>query len=268
VRDGRVDIDRPMGNPRWPDGDARNAITWRQWITMVDGLDYQEIEVDDPTKSDAVKMLYGAGHLDVAACAAALPLVRRPGTHWNYNTAGFDLVCDALGRVFAPAASPTERRARVAEVLSRELFARIGMTSAQPQFDAAGTFIGGSSVYATARDFARFGLLYLRDGVWDGKRILPAGWVDFARSKHAPDADMYGAGFWISPAEGTGKPYHAFAQPGAPRDLFVAQGHEGQVTVTVPSKDLVLVRLGLLDDAVGWPALGSWANDVVALFPG
>jgi CubicO group peptidase (beta-lactamase class C family) len=122
-------------------------------------------------------------------------------------------------------------------------------------------------VYATARDWARFGLLYLRDGEWDGRRILPAGWVDFARTKTpAANCDVYGAGFWVTPAAGRGKPYVALA-PDGPRDLFLAQGHEGQIVVVVPSKDLVLVRLGLFDDRVGWGPLGEWVVNLLTRFP-
>jgi CubicO group peptidase (beta-lactamase class C family) len=251
VRMGLVDIDKPMGNPRWAAGVARNAVTWRQWLQMVDGQDYHEIGVADPTRNDAARMLFGAGRRDVAAYAASLPQIHAAGTHWNYNTAGIELVDDALGRVFAPNAGAAERRAKVADVLARELFAPLGMTSALPEFDAAGTFLGGSLVYATARDFARFGLLYLRDGVWDGRRILPAGWVDFARTRGpAPNGDQYGAGWWIGPA-----------------DHFSAQGHEGQLITVVPSKDLVVVRLGHLDDRHGWPALTRWMQALVAAFP-
>ncbi len=267
VRRGLVDIDRPMGNPRWPAGDARAQVTWRQWLQMVDGQDYHELGVRDPVRSDAARMLFGPGRLDVAAYAAALPQIHAAGTHWNYNTAGVELVDDALGRVFAPGAGPSERRARVADVLARELFAPLGITSAVPEFDAAGTFLGGSLVYATARDFARFGLLYLRDGVWDGTRILPAGWVDFARTRGpAPNGDHYGAGFWITPPVGDPTRAHALT-PDGPADLFTAQGHEGQLITIVPSKDLVIVRLGHLDDNRDWPALGRWLQALVAAFP-
>ncbi len=267
VRKGLVDIDKPMGNPRWNAGDPRAAIPWRHWINMTDGQEYHEIGVVDPTLNDAASMLYGRGRLDVAGFAAALPLIHAPGTHWNYNSAGMNLIAGALGRVFAPSASPAERRARVAAELRDELFGPIGMTSAQPEFDRAGTFLGSSLVYATARDWARFGLLYLRDGEWDGKRILPAGWVDFARTKTpAVNCDVYGAGFWVTPAAGRGKPHVALA-PDGPRDIFLAQGHEGQVVVVVPSKDLVLVRLGLFDDRFGWGPLGEWVVGVVTPFP-
>src|SRR6185369_7480460 len=152
------------------------------------------------------------------------------------------------GRVFAPGANAEDRRKKMLAVMKEELFDPIGMTSARPEFDSTGTFIGSALVYATARDWARFGYLYLKDGVWNGKRILPEGWVDFARAKNpASNSDVYGAGFWITPQSGSGKPLPALT-PNGPRDLYNAQGHEGQLVVIVPSKDLVVVRLGLFHD--------------------
>lgn len=267
VRRGLVDIDKPMGSPHWAAGDARAQIPWRNWINMIDGQDYHEIGVTDQTRSDAAKMLFGPGRLDVARYAASLPLVHPPATHWNYNSAGVNLISDALARVFAPGTTGADRRSRMSAVMKAELFTPIGMTSAQPEFDATGNFVGSAFVYATARDWARFGLLYLRDGVWDGQRILPEHWVDFARTK-APvdDCDTYGAGFWITPSSGRGKPDRALT-PDGPRDLFAAQGHEGQLVVIVPSKDLVVVRLGHLADLSGWELLGQWVEQVVQLFP-
>jgi CubicO group peptidase (beta-lactamase class C family) len=256
-----------MGNPHWPASDARAQIPWRNWINMIDGQDYHEIGVTDQTRSDAAKMLYGPGRLDVAGYSASLPLVHLPATHWNYNSAGVNLIADALARVFAPGATGAEPRFRMSAVMKAELFTPIGMTSAQPEFDAAGNFIGSAFVYATARDWARFGLLYLRDGMWQDKRILPEHWVDFARTRTpVDDCDVYGAGFWITPPAGRGKPDRALA-PDGPRDLFLAQGHEGQLVVIVPSKDLVLVRLGHLADLSGWEPLGEWVERVVKLFP-
>src|SRR6185369_9486816 len=127
------------------------------------------------------------------------------------------------GRVFAPGANAEDRRKKMLAVMKEELFDPIGMTSARPEFDSTGTFIGSALVYATARDWARFGLLYLRDGVWNGKRILPEGWVDFARTRTPADnCDVYGAGFWITAASGAGKPYPSLLQKG-PRDTFMAR---------------------------------------------
>jgi CubicO group peptidase (beta-lactamase class C family) len=266
VRDGRVDIDRPLGNPRWTAADPRAAVTWRQWINMVDGQAFHEIGVASPTRNDSARMLFGHGRLDVAGYASALPLARAPGAAWNYNSAAVTLVADALGRLYAPGAAPAERRARLHAVMRRELFDPLGMTSVAAQFDAQGTFIGSALVYATARDYARFGLLYLRDGVWDGRRVLAPGWVDFARtSTDARNGWRYGAGWWVEPAPGADG---AGSWPvGGPPDSFRAQGFQGQVITVVPSKDLVVVRLGLLEDEGAWPALLAWLREVIATFP-
>ena len=83
VKEGLVDLDRAMGNPRWAAGDTRAAVTWRQWLQMVDGQDYHEIGVREPTRNDAARMLFGDGRLDVAGYAAALPQIHPAGTHWN-----------------------------------------------------------------------------------------------------------------------------------------------------------------------------------------
>lgn len=261
VRDGRVDIDKPMGNPRWAPGDPRAAIPWRNWINMVDGQAYREIGEEEPVKNDAARMLFGPGRLDVAKFSASLPLIHKPGTHWNYNSAGVNLIADALGNLYAPGAPPPERRQRLWDFMTRELFQPLGMTSVQAEFDAAGTFLGSALVYATARDYARFGLLYLRDGVWEGRQLLPRGWVDFARTKTAAEGgDIYGGGWWVtSTVPETGKGPRS-------RDNFRAQGHEGQLIVVVPSKDLVVVRLGLVEGLAGWPELGEWMERLVALF--
>lgn len=270
VSKGLVAIDRPMGNPRWASDDPRSAITWRQWMNMVDGQAFREIGVGSVTENDSARMLFGEGRLDVAAFAAARPLVDRPGRRWNYNSGGVNLMAEALGRAFAPGATdPRERRARMAEAMSRELFVPLGMTSATPQFDARGTFVGSALFYATARDYARFGLLYLRDGIWEGRRLLPAGWVDLARTgTKAVRGGRYGAGWWIEPAPGADvSPQFKAAKTSAGADLFTAQGFQGQLIVVVPSRDLVLVRLGLIDDRIGWPPLREWTHRLVALFP-
>ena len=109
----------------------------------------------------------------------------------------------------------------------------------------AGLYYGSALIYASARDFAKFGLLYLRDGMWDGQRVLPEGWVDFARTAgKSENADIYGAGWWVTPAEGDGRPYKSRIDTGPQRDAFSAEGFEGQFTLIVPSKDLIIVRLG------------------------
>jgi CubicO group peptidase (beta-lactamase class C family) len=137
------------------------------------------------------------------------------------------------------------------------------------EFDPQGTFYGSSLYWATPRDYARFGYLYLRNGVWDGTRVLPEGWVDFARM-HGPDqnADVYGAQWWLTPTQGTGRPQRSLITDNAMSDAFSAQGYEGQLIVIVPSKDLIMVRLGRMnaDAQANWDALGDWATHVVGAF--
>lgn len=266
---GLLNPDAGMGNPRWAADDPRSAITWRQWLQMTDGLAYTETGAVRTTANGAAVMLFGEDRADAMAYATQLPLLHSPGARWNYSTAGTTLVADALTERVAPGASPSERRSAMRRFMREALFSPIGMASVQPEFDARGTFLGGSFVWATARDYARFGLLYLRGGVWEGRRILPAGWVDFARTPvPGSGADTYGAGFWLTPETGTGTPWRALIAGRNPADAFSAQGRDGQVILIVPSQDLVIVRLGLLSGGTeGWDALGDWLAALAQSFP-
>ena len=301
------DIDTPMPTP-FPEGDPRNAITWRQWLTMTDGLDYKEINATSLADNDVVNMMYGRGKYDVLAYAKdELPLLHAPGEVWNYSTAAYHLVSWALQDAHTKARNNQDIRVMVrlnddepngallgsdlqleclrsvtksnhaiasskmelcstAGVLQNDLFRPIGM-NAQPEFDASGTFLGGSLIWASARDFAKFGYLYLRDGTWEGERLLPEGWVDFARAKTpAENANIYGAGWWIT-AYGETRT-HAQNAKTPPWDAFHAGGHEGQTIWVVPSRDLVIVRLGLMTNATeNWEALYEWNQEIARAFP-
>jgi CubicO group peptidase (beta-lactamase class C family) len=269
VLQGKVDIDQPMGSPHWKADDRRARIPWRTWLQMTDGQRYLEIEAETIANSDASRKLFGPGRLDVANHCSDLPLIHEPGTHWNYNSCGIVLTADALTRAIVPnPASAQERRSQMMAWMRQGLFDVIGM-KAQPEFDATGLFYGSAFVYASARDFARFGLLYLRDGVWDGRRVLPEGWVDFARTPGpGQNADIYGAGWWVNPREGNGRPYPVRIDVGPQRDAFSAQGFEGQYTLVVPSKDLVIVRLGLTpEEDLRSGKLKDWMGRVARTFP-
>jgi CubicO group peptidase (beta-lactamase class C family) len=227
VRDGRLDVCAPAVVPRWRGADdPRAAITLDQLLQMRSGLCFVEDYVD-ADGSDVIDMLFGSGADDVAAYAESCALAHEPGAVWNYSSGTTNIVSALAGRIVGGEAG-------MRAYLEQELFAPIGMTSAIPRFDAAGTFIGSSYVYATARDFARFGELYLHDGVWNGMRILPEGWVDHARTVTSPPAPPdeihgYGAHWWVWDDDlGT----------------FGAHGYEGQYALVVPSLDLVVVRLG------------------------
>ncbi len=267
VMQDRIGIDAPMGNPGWRAGDRRASITWRQWLQMVDGLDYQE-SAENIAEAGNARMLFGDGRRDVVRWAATRPLIHDPGTHWNYTSAGTMLISDALTRAIVPSpADANDRRARMRAWMNASLFDRIGMHPVV-EFDPQGAFYGSSLYWATARDYARFGYLYLRDGVWNGERVLPEGWVDFARTP-GPDTntDVYGAQWWLTPPHGTGRPDRSLIVNPDLADAFSAQGHEGQIIVIVPSKDLVLVRLGRFDGGgEAWNAMGDWAGRLIGAF--
>ncbi|HYD87631.1 MAG TPA: serine hydrolase [Vitreimonas sp.] len=267
VLQGRVAVDTPMGNPHWPASDRRASITWREWLQMVDGLEYDE-NAEDVQNAGNARMLFGDGRRDVARWAAARPLIRDPGTHWNYSSAATILISDALTGAIVPDPRDTiDRRNRMRAWMGASLFDRIGMRPVV-EFDPQGTFYGSSLVWASARDFARFGYLYLRGGVWDGQRVLPAGWVDFARTPGSDaDTDVYGAQWWLTPRSGPGRPDRSLITDNAMADAFSAQGHEGQIIVVVPSKDLVMVRLGLFHGGLeSWNALGAWSTRLIGAF--
>ena len=269
VLQGRVNPDAPMGNPHWRATDRRAQIPWRQWMQMVDGQPWSETQARGVLDNDSARMLYGEGRNDTAAFGASRPLLHNPGAHWNYNSGGVAMVADALTRTIVPnPRDAADRRDRMRAWMDQSLFAPIGMHPIV-QFDPSGTFYGSAEIYASARDFARFGLLYLRDGVWNGRRLLPEGWVDFARTPNGADTDIYGAGFWLTPGRGDGHPMRALFTDDRLASAFSAQGHEGQLTIVVPSKDLVVVRLGRFDADTGarWNALGDWLQRVVLCFP-
>jgi CubicO group peptidase (beta-lactamase class C family) len=244
VGDGRLRLDLPPGVPEWsaPD-DPRAAITLEDLLDMRDGLDFAE-DYEDAGRSDVIEMLYGAGQTDVAHFAADRLLAHPPGTTFNYSSGTSNIVAGVVGRAIGAGDADACRR-----FLDERLFGPIGMRSATPTFDTAGTFVASSYVHATARDYARFGLLYLRDGVWDGVRLLPDGWVDHGRRERSVDEDggRYGAHWWVV---------------GDDAGSFRAAGYEGQSILICPSFDLVAVRLGksTADQA---DALIAWRATVV-----
>ncbi|MEZ5946488.1 MAG: serine hydrolase [Hyphomonas sp.] len=249
VRDGKIDIHAPADVPEWSaPGDPRGAITLDQLLRMSSGMKFAEDYVDAGV-SDVIEMLFGSGSTDVAHFAASLPLAHEPDTVWNYSSGTSNIVSRCAARALGVSGDDFR------DFMFRELFDPLGMTSPLPKFDAAGTFIGSSFCYCTARDFARFGLLYLRDGIWDGQRILPEGWVDYSRTPTpaVPETEAlgYGAHWWLG-----------MAGPGS----FSCNGYEGQYTVLVPEKDLILVRHGK-SPIEQKEVVQAWMADVARCFP-
>jgi CubicO group peptidase (beta-lactamase class C family) len=228
VRDAKLRIEDRAPIAAWQQpGDPRAEITIDSLLHMTSGLHFVEDYVDDKV-SDTIKMLFRPGAPDMGAFAADFPLDHPPDTFFNYSSGTTNILSsitrDVLGGQDA-----------YGRYLRDELFAPIGMSSAAPKFDASGSWIASSFCYATARDFARFGLFYMRDGCWNGQRVLPGGWVDYGRTRGPvhPGRENYfygyGAQWWLNNDRlGT----------------FFASGYSGQRIVIVPQLDLVIVRLG------------------------
>jgi len=222
VAQGRLDLYGPAPVAEWQQ-DARRDITLDQLLRMSSGLVFNEDYVNGE-QSDVIAMLQYQGRHDTAAYAAAKPLQHAPGSHWSYSSGTTNIICRILKETVGGGASGMLR------FMNDELFEPIGVRSATPKFDTSGTFIGSSFLLATPQDFARFGMLYLRGGSWDGRQILPPDWIDYARTPTYQDAEQcYGAHWWLRPDNS---------------DWFYASGYDGQRILCIPEKDAVIVRLG------------------------
>ena len=240
VGDGRLSLDRhPWTDP----DDPRSAIILDHLLQMRDGLDFVEDYVD-AGRSDVIEMLFGEGAGDTAAFARNRGLAAPPGTRFNYSSGTTNIVSGVVA---------VELGNGYEAFLRERLFDAVGMASATPTFDPAGTWIASSYVHATARDFARFGTLYLRDGTWEGRRLLPEGWVDHGRRPRSVDPEdgrLYGAHWWVG---------------GDEHGCFAALGYDGQSVLVCPGLDLVVVRLGKTPRDRD-PHLQSWRAAVVDAF--
>jgi CubicO group peptidase (beta-lactamase class C family) len=237
---GRLRLEEPAPVPEWSDPrDPRHGITVSELLRMSSGLAWSETYGEQPI-SDVTRMLFLEP--DMARFAAARPLAEKPGAAWCYSSGSTNIVCGILRGLFA---SQEEYLA----FPRRTLFDRIGMRSAVWGTDAAGTLVGSSYLFATARDYARFGMFCLADGIWQGERILPEGWMAWATTPTPTDENAeYGAGFWLNRDPPDASRARAF--PKLPPDFYYANGHEGQMIGIIPSRRLVVVRLGM-----------SWGSD-------
>lgn len=228
--EGVLDVNDPVGAPEWSDaGDPRAAITVEQMLRMSSGLAFSE-DYDAPS-SDVVSMLYRSD--DMAAFAASKPLADPPGSVFAYSSGSTNILQRMIRLRLNEAGRSYSNFAHEA------LFDRIGMGSAIFEPDASGVLTGSSYLYATARDWARLGQLYLDDGVWRGQRVLPEGWVAYSRRAAPASRGEYGAHIWLN-GDASDPMF-----PGVPGNAFAFSGHDGQYVVVIPDKQLVIVRLGL-----------------------
>lgn len=234
VREKRLSLYGPAPVALWDaGGNKRRAISIDDLLRMMSGLDFPETDsgLDRPSQMLFLKR-------DMAAYAERTRLRFPPGTHWSYSSASYLILSQIIRN--AVGGGPE----RVLSFARRTLFGPLGMTDVHLDFDATGTPVGSTYMLAPARSWARFGMLYLDDGVVDGQRILPAGWVRYSTTP-SPDTG-YGAGFWTERVGKGANPYH-WGLPDVPADSFMARGILGQFVVVIPSKDLVVVRFGLTD---------------------
>jgi len=230
VQEGRLSVTDPAGVPEWSrQGDPRAAVTIEHLLRMESGLDAPE----EGAATDVVtRMLFTQS--DMAAFAAQRALKIPPGSEWEYTSANTLILNRIMANIVGGGAEGMRAFAE------RELFAPLRMRGVTMEFDGAGTFIGSSYVFATARSYARFGQLYLDDGVAADRRLLPKGWVSWSRRSTLGVG--YGAGFWTN--DGTGKLAAHRVAEGFPRDGFFASGNLGQRIYIVPSARLVVARFG------------------------
>ena len=262
VSDGRLRLDEPAPIPLWQrPGDPRGEITLRELLQMRSGLRHVE-QADPAYDADTVRMLFLDGRDDMAAYAEAQPLAAEPGSQWHYSTATGVILADLAARVLAQGAGPAQRRMAVAEYLRTRLFEPAGLRSMAPEYDAAGTMIGGSMADATARDWGRFGEFLRNGGAVRGAQVVPRDWIRLMTTP-APHAPFYGAQLWLNRAA-PGRHGELFPDR-APPSLFACVGHLGQYVIVSPAQHLVLVRLGKTEGPQR-AALRARLADIVSLF--
>jgi len=236
VRDGKLALAGKRLLSEWSGaGDPRAEIALEDLLRMRSGLRFSEVYAS--TESDVNRMLFDG--FDAGGFAASRPLEAAPGTSWKYASGTSNILSLIARRAVGEKDYASWPR--------RALFEPLGMSSAVFEPDASGTFVGSSFLFATARDWARFGLLHVNGGAG----VLPEGWVRFATTPtpQAPDG-RYGAHWWLKLPPELGGGVESAAK--IPADAFHALGHEGQCLTVIPSRRLVVVRLGLSIDIKAW----------------
>jgi CubicO group peptidase (beta-lactamase class C family) len=222
VKQGKLDIMQPAGFAEWK-GDDRSKITLNNLMQMQSGLKWNE---DYGNRSDVTLMLHCES--DMGHYAMDRPMAYPAGTHWYYSSGATNIVSYMIRRQF-------NNDSLYYIFANNQLFNKIGAPDALFEVDPTGTRVGSSYLYATARDYARFALLFENDGVFNGERILPEGWVKYSTSVASASNGKYGSFFWLN----RGK-----SLPSAPEDMYACDGHDGQHIYIMPTQELIVVILG------------------------
>lgn len=225
-KQGKFDIYKPAPVPEWKN-DNRIKITTNDLLHMNSGLEWEE-KYDKI--SDATKMLFQAK--DMAFSQIDKPAIAQPNTLWNYSSGTTNLLSGILRKQF-------RTQQEYLDFWYSGLIDKIGMHSMLIETDMAGNYVGSSYGWATTRDWAKFGLLYLHKGNWNGEQLFDESWAKYVSTPTNTSEGRYGGHFWLN----AGGFY-----PDAPRDLYSCNGFQGQVVFIIPSLDLVIVRMGLKED--------------------
>ncbi len=245
VKEGKMDISRPAEIKEWQ-GDERKNISLNDLLQMQSGLKWNE---DYGSRSDVNLMLHVEKDMAKYACnqAAEFPA----GTHWYYSSGTANIITYLVRELFPDDSS-------YYSFVHEKFLKKIGINDAVFEVDPSGNFVGSSYLYATARDYARFGLLYLNDGIFNSERILPEGWVKYTTTPASGSNGVYGALFWLNRSR---------RLPSAPEDTFSCEGHDGQMIFIIPSKDLVVVVLGYSPKSKGGMDFDRLLRDILGTLP-
>ncbi len=246
VDKGRLNIDEPVGIEAWA-GDDRKNITLMNVIQMSTGLDWFENYF---TISDATVMLMQSD--DMLESITSTELSSEPGTVWNYSSGDANL----LSGVIRMAINDDEKYHAFAY---HNLFHRIGMLNTVVETDASGLFVASSYSYGSTRDWARFGMLFLNNGIFEGDTILSEEWVDFMKTEASASDGSYAGTFWLK------EPSPENVLLDIPDDIFFADGFMGQRVYVIPSKKLVVVRMGY---SMSNFSMNDFLREVITTLPG
>jgi CubicO group peptidase (beta-lactamase class C family) len=230
VKAGKLNPNAPAPVPEWK-GTDKEKITLKELLQQTTGLDFTE---DYGAPSEATNMLFKQS--DMGAFTAKLPLKYAPGSMFYYSSGNANIISRIIRQTVGDSI--------YSAFPYKALFHKINMYSLLLEPDASGTYVGSSYSYATARDFARFGLLYYNNGSWNGEQLLPENWVkESIQPATANKQKRYGYQFWLNGIDDKDPSKHWF--PDAPADMFFADGFGGQNVFIIPSKKLIVVRLGV-----------------------
>lgn len=232
VHRGLINIEDRAPVALWEDNPIRSQITWHDLMQMQSGLEFEEAY--DKPRSGVNRMLFETP--DAGGAAMRMPAAHAPGEAWYYSSGTSNILAKLLRETL-------ERDGVNDQAFAREtIFTPIGANSFTLEPDASGAFIGSSFIYATARDWARLGQLYLQDGTWEGERLLPEGWSDYVADPASQSDNQYGAQFWLN-RDGDDERTRYYKS--LPETVYMMSGHEGQYVFIIPSKNTVIVRTGM-----------------------